>query len=388
MVDRKPAVEIKASLLSNGLSISQSALDNYGPPFIEKRRGYGNQDPLNLRNRTIPQELYILPDRLICAVNVNPNSKWELDFANGKYFIVNYKGLRVEVDFPIRPRFYDEVISTGQKVSQIVTLYGGRTLAVFAYGNCAFFETGNPCHFCSLSQNRKKGTDFEHVVRPKQIEEALVVALNDTTITSQVMINGGNFADLDKNFRYYARLAGKAREVIGRSASTVDLHLIVFPPKNLELIDELQSLGVSIAMNVEVFDPVLFRRYCPGKEKVVGRQHILKALEKAVSILGDGNVYSILVGGLEPIESLENGLNYLAERGVVPVINVLHTDPETPLENYPNPSVEYIIQAGKILQMVYDRYGFKPFYEDCGRNSIDTEAFRALFYSAKIKYYE
>jgi len=373
-------IKLKATLLSHGVAISESALDNYGYPFLEKRRAYGNPDPNDMRNRTVPQELYTLPERLITAVNINHESQWKLTFDNGRYFITDEQDFQSEVTFPKRPKFYDEMLSTGEKVSQIITLYGGSALGIFVYGKCSLAEMEEACSYCSVLQNRFKGTDFVDVIKPNHVKEALSLALQDYSVNiKQVMINGGNFKDLDKNFTYYAQVTRLADKIIHQSKREVDLHLIVFPPKDLSLFKEIKDTSVGVIMNTEVFDPELFKKYCPGKNRVLGRENILNALEIAVMVLGKGRVFSVILGGLEPIDSLYKGLLYLAERGISPIINVLHTDPETPMESFPNPSVECIIEMGQALQEVYEKYHLKACYEDCGRNSIDTEAYKRLF---------
>jgi len=381
----KSAVEVKADILSKGVKLSPSLLENYTLPFLEKRRAYGNPDPENLRKERIPQELYISPEneRLISAVNVNMDSDWLLDYDEGDYLLKNGHEEHT-VSFPIRPEFYGYDLNLKNRavnLSSVATLYGGESLGIFAYGTCQLVEIGEPCHYCSIQQNREKeAKKFAYTISEEVMYHAVKNALKDAKANlSQVMLNGGNFPDMDKSFLHYVKLAKAAFKAIEESGREVELHLIVYPPKDLNLIEELRGLDVSIAMNTEIFDPVLFEKYCPGKVKTAGREHILSALDKAVEVLDKGNVFSILVGGLEPIESLSKGLHHLASRGITPVINVLHTDPGTPLENFPNPTPEFIKSMGIELQKVYDKYELSPFYMNCGRNSIDTEAFKKLF---------
>lgn len=372
-------VEIKASILSNGIAVSPAALEGYGPPFLGKRRAYGNQDPLDLRSLYLPQEAYILPSRLVVAMNIRQQSCWQLDLVDGSFCVSRKSEVVALVDFPLRPAFYDKYISDGLSVAQVATLYGGKALGIFAYGDCVFAQIHDACQFCSLSQNRQKGTDFVRLVTPAQVQQTLEAALEEDETVSQVMINGGTLPDLDDNFRYYAGLVRRARGAIDKLNKNVELHLIVCPPRDLSLVGLLKGLNAKIAINMEVFSTELFETYCPGKSRAVGRDQILAGLCRAVEEIGAGNVYSILVGGLEPLDELAKGIEHLGKLGVVPVINVLHTDPETPLEGYPNPGVEYIMNAGRLLQVAYREFGWQPFYEDCGRNSIDTEAYRQLF---------
>ena len=375
------AVRIKAEILAHGVNLTPELLRNFGPPYLEKRRAYGNQDPPELRRHTIPQEVWFADRQVIAAVNVRPSSPWDLTFDGTSYRLFHSDGRSLDVDFPRRPGFYDRWLPGGRPTNQIVTLYGGTSLAVFVYGSCSLVETGNPCGYCSIEQNRSIATEYDKVVRPAQLRDALASALSDSPDhVNQVMLNGGNFHDADKSFQYYAELVSVAREAIDRSGKLVELHLIVFPPKDLSLFERLRGTGASIAMNTEIYDPQLFARYCPGKAKVIDRCHMFDALEAASDVVGRGHVFSIFVGGLEPLDSLREGLDFVFSKGAVPVINVFHPDPGTPLESHPAPPVEQIMAMGRALQGAYDQHEFaRPFYDHCGRNSLDSEAHMRLF---------
>ena len=69
----------------------------------------------------------------------------------------------------------------------------------------------------------------------------------------------------------------------------------------------------------------------------------------------------------------------MAEHGVCPIINVFHNDFGTPMQNYKRPSVEELLEVGKELQAIYSKYGFTPYWDGCGRNSLDYEAKEGLF---------
>ncbi len=387
-VDSAPAMErtglvaVKAELLSYGVLPTAAFLESYGEPYLRKRRAYGNSDPHEFREVLLPQELYLLPDRLVCAVTVRPESAWLLDFGSDG-FVVRNESLGVEhpVDFPHTPAFYDRRMSTGDAVKNVVTLYGGGSLGIFVYGRCRLDDIGKACGYCSIGPNRQRGVDFVDVVSQRRLIESLQIALaDDDCPVTQVMVNGGNFPDQDKSFSFYASLAVAAKGVVDESGRDVEVHLIAYPPRDLGRLADLRGTGVGLAMNHEVFDPALFEVFCPGKVVYGGQSHIVAALHRAVEELGVGNVYSIFVGGLEPVESLEQGLRSLGEGGVTPIVNVFHADPDTALENHPMPSPEMILEMGSALQRVYREFEVaNPFYMNCGRNSLDTEAWLGLF---------
>ena len=87
----------------------------------------------------------------------------------------------------------------------------------------------------------------------------------------------------------------------------------------------------------------------------------------------------ILIAGLEPVESTIEGIHFLAENGICPIINVFHNDFGTPLQNHKRPSSDELLKIGKELQTIYLKYGFVPYWDGCGRNSLDYEAKEALF---------
>ncbi len=378
----KAAVHLKAELLAEGVALSPRVLEHYGLPYLVKRRAYGNPDPLELRQASIPQELYLGDKSVICAVNVRSASSWRLDF-EGEYYLESVRnGWRVPVSFPLHPPYYDVPRTGASKApGELVTLYGGGALGIFIYGDCALVQAKQACHYCSIEPNRKRATGFADVISPAEVEAAVYASMMaDNGTIRQVMLNGGNFSDLNKSFSYYVRIAEAARRAVDRAGKDIPIHLIAFPPSNLDLINDLSDLGVEVAFNTEMYDEALFERYCPGKAEAGGHRLLWSALERAVKVLGKGRAFSIFVGGLEPLESCAKGLEFVAGLGATPVINVFHADPETPLASHPIATAAEIMAMGRSLQDVYRRFDVPcPFYEGCGRNSIDSEAYMNLF---------
>lgn len=371
------AIEIKALALAKGVSFTERFLSTFREPFLEKRRAYGNSDSLKYLDKSIPQEFYILPERIICAVNTRDDSDLIIDYLDGEFTLGTNNLKLCAVTFPIRPTFYNSTLTDGTLTRKIGTLYGGAALGLFVYGSCSLVQDNVGCKYCSIKPNKEFGRDFAHSLTELQVYEAVENAITqDPDKVSQIMINGGIFKDHNRGFLHYTRLCEAARNALDQHNSKVELHLISYPPNDLTLLQRLKHLNLSLAMNSEVFDKNLFNSYCPGKNQ----QHIRHALDAAVKILGEGSVYSICVGGLESLSSLTHGMRSLANSGITPVINIFHPDPLTELESYPAPRVNSILNMGKALQAIYKENSYmKPFYSDCGRNSIDSEAYKGLF---------
>ena len=379
---RQNSAHIKAGLLAEGLRLSEAFLEVYQEPFLVKRRAYGNSDAEIYLDRDIPQELFIGED-IVCGVHARPQSNWCLDVCRGNFVITHAGNTVVDVNFPQTPAFYKSRLSSGRLGNQIGTLYGGRSLGIFVYGSCALVDANAACRYCSIAPNRSRQTEFVEVVKPREVYELVKAALeSDPTLFSQVMINGGNFKDRNRGFRYYTSVCEAARRAINdcQKSTQVELHLIIFPPASVSLVDALAEFDVCVAMNTEVFDRNLFAEYCPGKMDLGGHDVIFSTLDRAVKVLGPGRVFSIFVGGLESLESLRRGIDHAFCRGVIPIINVFHADPGTPLASRPSPDAGFIIDCGRALQTAYSLNHFsRPFYERCGRNALDTEAYLQLF---------
>ncbi len=375
-------VVVKAELLSYGVQLTAAALKNYGKPYLVKRKAYGNSDPLSLVAAALPQEMYVTQSQLVCAVNIRHASPWAIDW-NDEQFVLIRKGLAnaVPLAFPKHPRFYDNKDDTGFAPAAVVTLYGGAALGIFVYGDCTLVTRKQACHYCSIEPNRARSSEFLAVISPLDVEKAIRMSLAvDEGQIKQIMLNGGNFPDLDKSFSYYISIVQAARRAVDLSGKNIPIHLIAFPPRNLRLLKEIADFDVEIAFNTEVFNENLFEKYCPGKFSDGGHKLLFSAMEEAVKQIGKGRVFSIFVGGLEPLESLNRGMEFVAELGVTPVVNVFHADPETPLANHQVANSAEIMAMGKALQTIYRKHEIlEPFYAECGRNSIDYEAFLGLF---------
>ncbi|MEE9217125.1 MAG: radical SAM protein [Anaerolineales bacterium] len=373
------SAHVKVELLSAGVYYDRDFLDAYGADdtVIEKRRAYGNSDGVQF-----PPELKVPPEAIlsggiVAAINYRRDSLWRLRVSDTGYEISG-SGRRVPVTFPTRPSFYDRRLADGIRASQIVTLYGDATLAIFSPGFCHYFNEDLACRFCSLKTTRETQSDHKFYIPPDLARQAVELALEMEAIRIRhVLVNGGTLKNYDKGFaRHIDLLSAVAKVKLPPGARS---HLISMPPEDLALFERLPETGANIVMCLEVYDPELFSQICPGKASGYGRDRMLRAFEAAVSVLGRGEVYGGFIAGLEPPESLIDGLYRMAEIGVAPAVNVFHSDAGTPLECHPRPKVDQLLEIGRHMGIIFRENGWVPFIRDTGRNSLDTEAFLRCF---------
>jgi len=379
-ITNKELTMIKLQLLANGISFDSNFLKNYNNSvYIEKRWAYGNGDEEVFACK-IPPEIKLKD--IVVAVHYRKDSKWVLTYSGDKYSLNYNDSFVTDVTFPLRPKFYDEKLKDGTDCRSVGTLYGGGALGIFSPGSCYNFKQGVPCKLSSLEPTRSKLGDHVKDISPELAAELVEVALTkDSNLIGQIMLNGGNYPSNDYGFLKQVNTAKLIREKMSGLGlkDNIEVHLISMPPDDLSLLDELSDLDVQVSMNIEVYSPEIFEDIAPGKHKFYGRNKIIKGLEKAVDILGKGNVFTVFLGGLEPMQSLENGLYFMAQKGINPVINVFHPDPKSGLGQHPCASIESMEKMGEILQEVYKKFNFRSLFQGFGRNSLDNEAYLGYF---------
>ncbi|CAM5722458.1 hypothetical protein SALBM135S_07161 [Streptomyces alboniger] len=109
-------------------------------------------------------------------------------------------------------------------------------------------------------------------------------------------------------------------------------------------VQRFHDYGVRIYHpNYEVWDPYLFERYCPGKERYVGRDEWHRRILDSADVFGPRNVIPNFVAGVEmaepfgfktvdeAIDSTVEGLQYFMSRGITPRFTTWCPEPTTPL---------------------------------------------------------
>ncbi len=372
-------VGLKLELLCKGVNFTSVFLEYYQvkPDNIEKRRAYGTGDSIVLNsNVRTPQEI-ILNGQIIVAANYNPNSNCCIDLEQGAP-VLKCGNKTVKVTFPRRPRSYGKYLSSGELFEQHITVYGNSTLGIFSPGHCYYFNDGRECKFCSLGAARDSLSDHKMRIKGDAAGEAVSMAVKDEGHRyERVLLNGGTIPNYDKGYSIHMDLLERVKNI--NSSSSLDYHLISMPPKDFRLFDRFKKIGNNMSMSLEVFNPKLFSEVCPGKAQDYTRERFLAAFEAAVEVLGRGNVYAGFVAGMEPLESIIEGVEYFGSMGVVPAVAVFHPDAGSQYSSRQRPSIDFLMTLGKKMSEIYRKEGFRPLIEGSGRNSLDTEAYLGGF---------
>lgn len=191
------------------------------------------------------------------------------------------------------------------------------------------------CTFCDLPYDKR----YE-----KMALEGLIAsigrALEDQALPAHhVLISGGVPSDDDWPW---------LREVyraVPDAFPEVDVDVMMVPVPGQLVARELYEAGIhGVSVNLELFDEERSYRIMPHKSKL-GPQAWFDFIEEAVEYFGPGQVRSLMMVGIEPLEKTLEGVQALAERGCEPVLSPFRPDPATPLRKLEPPTVDVLEEA-------------------------------------------
>ncbi|HEY0013260.1 MAG TPA: radical SAM protein [Allosphingosinicella sp.] len=346
---------LKLSLWTEGLSISENA-----KAYLQRVNGERPLTPADYAS-TSGVILKLENDVWVNAplTHYNPNfissdPPFVLEFANDGLRVVG-RDMDCSARIWLPPAYHDQKNENGEYYNDYVFTHADR-VRLSPIEGCAM-----ACTFCDLPYKFKYRTK-----RISSMIDAVQRAISDPIQPAHhVLISGGT-----PRPEHYAYLNTVYEEVLGRIDVPVDI--MMAPVGDLLDVRRLDSLGVrEISVNLELWTESLARTVMP-KKHAQERSHYLNFLEDAASVLGGRRVRSMLIAGLEPIQATLEGVQALAERGVVPVLSPFRPDPQTPKRNERPPTPAFLEDLFVRASEVADRYGLPlgPGCIPCSHNTL------------------
>lgn len=345
---------LKAILLTRGVSVSDSARqamarDGWKTPRLVRS---GMSGGLEFYLDTCGQQLAIS-----CAVNDAPANPSGLVLDHDDGFVLRQVpgGLRLGQVFLLpKPSYYRLSTTSGKPMAGIAQQCFTR-LAVGVFGTCSL--NANPttaCGFCAIRESARDNNDcpLKHDEDILETVDAVLASELGAKIEN-VMLGGGTPAEPDRGVR---RFAGLSKAIL-EEAPHWRITAMLAPPEDCGDLMLLKKAGVAeVSINLEFGSEEALRQYTPGKASVIGRERYLECLAAAVRVFGAPNVQSLLVvgltmGGAAPSQAdwersaqdTLNGVNWLAQHKVVPVLSPFRPLKGTPLSHYPAPSPGFVL---------------------------------------------
>jgi hypothetical protein len=179
------------------------------------------------------------------------------------------------------------------------------------------------------------------------------------------MISGGTPSKRD-----YGYLDEIFEGIIRSSPLPVD---VMLAPRKDDIIDRLAAWGIfGYSINLEIYNEEIAERLAPQKARI-GLHGFAEAIERSVALTGgNGRVRSLILVGLEPLESTLAGVEFLAKLGCDPTLSPFRPAAGTILENVKPPAYSELETVYLKSLEIVERYGVKlgPRCIPCQHNTL------------------
>lgn len=374
---------VKQDVLRLGLSFDEASLagDNY------KQKDYFifsfDHVPLEEQEQTVrfraPEEIRISAGHFkllptVISVRINPASPYRVKMTEkGPALFLDETNLGY-VEYPPVPKWYRHITQSGKKPGEVApVIEWGYLIYLTIFRNCQYFGKDEECAFCDINHNyrqqRQAGRPYTGVKSLEDILEVLSWIDLEDDEAKVYTITGGSVVTSLKNqsevdfYLHYAE--GIESKFPGRWMGKV-----VTQAWEKEDLLKLKNAGIQVYHpNYEVWDPQLFSKICPGKERFVGRDVWIKRILDSVDIFGPSHVIPNFVGGVElakpygfntvaeAVRSTGEGLDYFMKHGVVPRFTAWCPEPYSALGPQEGPPLEYFAELLTVWKATFEKHG-------------------------------
>lgn len=275
-------------------------------------------NPYASSNKSVHAAFFLLDNDVWVNSPINEtytrNSPYSIRFDKDQFVLYKSQDKICKITIPNPPKWYEQRTLNGTKMYDVLCVHSKNVLSLTHYISCYYSKIGKKCLYCSVTENKTSQLlDIE--IRKQDIVETLIEALKENSDYSLALSEGVKNRN-DRGAVYFSSILKKILESNILIKSSVELA----PPKNDAYIDLLYSSGAtSIIMNIEFYDDNFRRAYCPGKGEIDTKRYF-EALNHSVKIFGMGNVASVLIAGIEPMDNTIKCAQLLLDSGVLPII--------------------------------------------------------------------
>lgn len=375
------AGHLKIALLAEGMRIDNEAKEGFGELYQEKIYSYSLTDWID-KKILLPSDIK-LDKRVYVGFRFNNDSRWKLTKdSNKETSVLELDGEYVtDICLIPRPKYYNYKTKDGIPLKSIGTSCGNHAVSFFINGYCEYYRNNENCRFCGLVPTQKRFSDSLKTKKVEDVRECIEDMLELECPLDFIQLTGGSFYNHDFEARLYSPYIKTIKESLEQAGldGKIPIHLTCMPPNNLSIIDELKENGLdTISFDLEFSEKKYFKKYCPGKSKSKGYDGIINALKYAKGVLGQGNVYSIIICGIEPPEMFVKGVEKLLNEGVIPTLNIYHKDPLSQM-GFGNPDIEELIYTTDKVADLFKEYGVKAGRLGCAHYDIGHEIWKGYF---------
>jgi hypothetical protein len=370
-------LRLKASLLVEGMSYGPGALEGVGTKFKEQNHGLFGWDFVNHVDVAMPDD-FVLSSGLVSQFRYNPDSRYRLERVDDALAVTKDGDVLDRPRLIPRPAYYERKTTAGNAMRSVAQT-GGEDCFFVCYQNyCSHFAEKTQCAFCNLVATKRT---YESVLPRKDladIGECAASAFAEGDV-QHILLTGGCF-NHEKEVELVCSIVKEISTSLGKPA----VPGTVLPSATLNEADiaRYRETGIgAIGYSMEIWDEQFYKAICPGKSKGVSHDQFVEAIRTAVKVFGAGNVYGVLVMGIEPRDSFLDGVRILYDIGANVVPFVWSPNPGSRFEGHRAPSANWYVEATLEAADIVASSGVPRGEENhcfrCDGNSLLHDALRA-----------
>ena len=303
------------------------------------------------------QRSFWLDSGIHVGLRQNARSAYAIEHRDGVLVLSGPEIEPREVELIRRHDVLTRKISTGETFEQIGSVNPEGGMRIAFSNECSLKDTNEDCKFCDFN-HRARLTNGQSVYlkTPRQVAETYALA-REAGSANHLNLTGG-FIPERRELEYYLDAAEEIRELTGLTSFRGTA--VIGAPADLKMLEKYKESGFnSVSINLEIWDKDIFKAICPGKEKRTGGQaHWVAALEAAVDVFGRGFVKSNIVAGIEPKDSILEGVEYLASKGINCLAGPFNPRPGTALEGHRSPETSWHWDLQLKVAQIQHKYGY------------------------------
>jgi hypothetical protein len=368
---------LKAALLTDGIRADPEGLRGVGTIYKEQNHGLFGWDFENHPDLRAPDD-FLLDDGSVVQFRLNARSPYALKPRDGSLFVCDGDEPVCGAALLPRPAYYARSTSGGTPMIRVGQI-GGKDNLFFCYQNhCSHFGRGRQCAFCNLVSTSATYGSVEKKKDHEEIGEVAAAAFSEGTVR-HVNITGGCF-NAEREVEVITDLLAAIRRHTGMER--VPGILLPSPAKG-DAIRRYLDTGIgSLGYSMEIWDEPLYKAFCPGKADATTHGEFIDAIGQAVRVFGPGNVWVMLVMGLETRETFLEGVRAVSALGANLAPYVWAPNPGSKLSGHRAPYAEWYAEATREAARIVRESGVpsgeRNNCRQCDGNTLLADGLREL----------
>ncbi len=348
------SLDLKILLITKGASVSADVYEQ----FAKTHRISPN--PLECNCLVLPGNI------VVHMTDVGPASPFRLGIAANGNALLSYQNAPVtEVSFPPKTDFYRQLTSSSRPFLGMAVLQGLDVLSFPYLWSCHHAQSGQACQFCHCGsfseQLAREGNPEPSFPTPQDVAEVVEYAFKIEHLAQYVQITGGSLVNSELECRRAFEALLAIHGIAGFEKIPSEISVFTSPLNDPALIDQLFEAGADrVACDIEVWDEELAQRICPGKAPAGSRERHLKTLTHIADKYGPNKAGSAFVVGVEPVESFLAGAEFLAGRGIVPIVSIWMPHGRPVMGKSEAPGLDYYRKVRDGIAEIFYKYKIEP----------------------------